>query len=455
MATQPGGFNNLGSTPTLSLGKNPGMIGSTLKFNTSATTPQTANFARSSAPVVHPTTSAPVKKQITTDASGNTTETHYATPTVQQDPLMAKVTSAPAKTPEQMAAGNNIGTSPGSAAPITPENKANAPVTYPGLINRAVEVASQPSADYQAQLAEANKYNEALKRSRMNEAGALSANAQNPIPLEFQQGRGQVLQSQYANEQAALGSAMQGAASLVPATTSQQSIQQSGLLSAAGLTPEALRYGETAGTLNPLNNLDSIAQQVISGQISPAQAKAMGGNISTWEGALNQAILKKNPNYNEATAQGAYDARQTSTGTQAMTVEGYKSALQQGQNLQTQLTDLITTFGLNPNDVNKVNMGLQIIANNVSDPRYKILQNYVNDIANTYAQILTPPGGSATDTTRGIASSMLDSSMAGNGLITVMKSLDEAANAKISGVKTEGAAGRGTSTGNTWGDIFG
>lgn len=123
-------------------------------------------------------------------------------------------------------------------------------------------------------------------------------------------------------------------------------------------------------------------------------------------------------------------------GAQGAQVEGYKSALQQGQNLQSQLGDLITSFGLNPADVNAVNSGIQAIARNTSDPRYQILNNYINDIANTYAQILTPPGGSATDTTRGIAASMLDATAKGTSILDVMKSLDAAANAKIAGTPT-------------------
>ncbi len=85
-----------------------------------------------------------------------------------------------------------------------------------------------------------------------------------------------------------------------------------------------------------------------------------------------------------------------------------------------------------------MNSGVQLIAQNTSSPQYKILSNYVNDIANTYAQILTPPGGSQTDTTRGLAASMLDATAKGTSILDVMRSLDAAADAKIAGVSTLG-----------------
>lgn len=326
--------------------------------------------------------------------------------------------------------------------------------TYPGMIAGATSAAQgnlslgQKAQDIATQTGQ--QISDIGQRGASARGGYLSTGT-SPVA----EGNAAILaQTTAAQQQAAAAGGEMALKGTAQGLTAQQQTQ-SGMLGAAGLTPEALRYGGTAGgTLNPLNNLDSIASQVISGQISPAQARAMGGNISTWEGALNQALLAKNPQYNEAKMQGAYEATQSTSGTQTGTVESYKSALQQGQNLKAQLTDLITSFNLNPADINKANQGLQAIASNVSDPRYKILQNYVNDIANTYAQVLTPPGGSQTDTTRGLAASMLDSTMAGKGLITVMDSLDQAANAKIAGVKTQGGAGTATS-GGTWNDIFG
>lgn len=240
-----------------------------------------------------------------------------------------------------------------------------------------------------------------------------------------------------------------------------QGLTQSGLTSAGTLAqPNTAAYGQT--TYNPLtnsfgssgSNLDpqtqagTLAQQVQSGQITYDQAlQSMGYAGQAGTTFLNNAITAAGGNPLQLQAQGA--ATQGVIGSQQTQIAGYQSAMQQGQNLQSQLTDLISSFGLNPSDINAVNSGLQKIAQNTSSPQYKILSNYVNDIANTYSQVLTPPGGSATDTTRGIATSMLDATAKGTSLIQTMHSLDEAAKAKIAGVSTTGASTAGVTHGSS------
>ncbi len=222
----------------------------------------------------------------------------------------------------------------------------------------------------------------------------------------------------------------------------------SGLGTAVGYgQPQLGQYGQTY--YNPLNagqggsggsqvqpndpfyqTLQSYAQQAATGQYSAIPSSITSNPVLNAQ--LNEMAKGINPSYNPVTSAAQSQVTANQVGTQA----GYQSALQQGQNLQAQLTDLIRTFGLNPGDINAANIGIQQIAKNVSDPHYKQLQNYINDIANTYSQILTPPGGSATDTSRGIAASMLDATASGTSIIDTMRSLDEAAKAKIAGVQT-------------------
>jgi len=195
-------------------------------------------------------------------------------------------------------------------------------------------------------------------------------------------------------------------------------------------------WSQSNSSLNPLNNIPNLAQQVANGTMSYQDALAQGGTVQNFAGALTAASTRLNPGLNFNTAQGNTGAQQTVASGQAQTVAGYTSALQQGKNLQTQLNDLVQTFGLNPSDINAVNSGLQTIARNTSNPYYQALNNYINDIANTYAQILTPPNGTVTDTSRGIATSMLNATASGTSLATTMASLDQQANAKIAGVTT-------------------
>jgi hypothetical protein len=187
--------------------------------------------------------------------------------------------------------------------------------------------------------------------------------------------------------------------------------------------------------------LQSYAKMAASGQMSGIPSSITGNAVLNAQ--MNQMAQQINPNYNPVTSAAQSQVTTQQTGQQA----GYQSALQQGQNLQSQLGDLITSLGLNPNDVNAMNAGIQAIANNTSSTGYKLLSNYVNDIANTYSQILTPPGGSATDTSRGIASSMLDATAKGQSIIDVMKGLDQQAQAKIAGTMTSyGSSSGGSST---------
>lgn len=141
-----------------------------------------------------------------------------------------------------------------------------------------------PSADYLAQQARANAYNDALQQSRTNEAHGLANNALNPIPLEFQQGRAQVLQSQYGQEQSALGAAYQGASNLQNAANTQQGLQQTGLANAAGAygTLQGLATAQQGQQLNGLGSAAGLAQPVqvpYSNQlINPATGQSVTGN---------------------------------------------------------------------------------------------------------------------------------------------------------------------------------
>ena len=200
-------------------------------------------------------------------------------------------------------------------------------------------------------------------------------------------------------------------------------------MTAAGVDPSDPFY----------KTMQQYAQMAVNNQMTSIPSSI------TQNAVLNAQLMKMataiNPSFNPNVASGAGAAQTTVAGTQTQQIETWKSSLQQGQNLVSQLNDLLTKFGLNPSDVNKVNQGLQSIASNVSDPRYKMLQNYIADIANTYAQILTPAGQSPSDYKTQIANSMLDATAKGSSLKTVMQGLDQQAQAKIAGVATAGGSG--------------
>jgi hypothetical protein len=255
------------------------------------------------------------------------------------------------------------------------------------------------------------------------EQGLSYANTQQGLQETAGQGAYSGAQTQAQRATGAAGTAVQAVAPITGVQYGTQTIQ-----------PGTLGTTSGAGTVQPSDpfyaTLQQYAKMAASGQLASVPSSVTGN--AQLNAQLNDMAKQINPSYNPivSSTQGNITSSQV---TQQAT---YQSALQQGQALQSQLTDLIRTFGLNPSDINAANTGLQKIAQNTSSPQYKILQNYVNDVANTYAQILTPPGGSATDTTRSIAASMIDATASGQSMITTMQSLDQAAQAKIANVVT-------------------
>lgn len=334
------------------------------------------------------------------------------------------------------------------SAPQAPTQPATP--TYAGLVGNLVS-----NAQNTAQQGQMTPEELAARQKLAGIPGVLgAANAQiesTPSENAVQMGREAVAGRNVEAQRQSLAGQVDAYAAERAANVSANSAagNQYGTAVAAG-KPTVESYGETTfnpltgtfdggGNLDPQTQATSLAQKVISRQMTYDQAaQSLGYAGSVGSNFLNNAITSAGENPLQLQASGS--ATQGVIGTQTATQAGYQSALQQGQNLQSQLKDLITTFGLNPADLNKANQGLQTIARNVSDPHYKQLENYVNDIANTYAQVLTPPGGSATDTSRGIASSMLDATAKGTSLIDTMKSLDNAAQAKIAGVSTTGGS---------------
>lgn len=262
----------------------------------------------------------------------------------------------------------------------------------------------------------------------------------------------------------AAGQGLSGQGQLLNAAQNQASRAQgaAGTVFGAGLnTPTG--YGQA--TFNPLTGFSSGGGQVQPGDpfyatLQQAAQQAANGQYSAIPGSItsnpvlnaqmNELAKQINPNYNPVTsaAQSAVSAQQV--GNVANMTTAYKSAA----NLGSQLNDLITTFGINPGDINAVNTGIQKIAQNTSSSQYKALNNLITDLVATYSSILTP--GASTDTARATAASLLDASAKGSAITQTLKDLDEQAKAKISG-QTTGygeTPGGNTKTGSiTWDNI--
>lgn len=240
---------------------------------------------------------------------------HTATPTVTQPPAQTQGDSlmssfGPAKTPQEMMAA---GAATDHTATATPEK----PLSYGGLVGDLAKFGTTPSSAFTDSL---GNYKEAvgnLSQFQQNLADTFAANKMNPIALPYMQGRDAAIQQANASKLEALQGAVQSSQKGIELGQAQQGLEQSAITGAAGFAqPQLGAYGQTfysplgggsaggdgGGALNPINNIPSLADAVINGQMSPSQAFAQGGSVQNFQGLLTQAIMQKNPafNFNQA-----------------------------------------------------------------------------------------------------------------------------------------------------------
>ncbi len=362
---------------------------------------------------------------------------------------------------------------PGLAPPPNPQNSPYTNTGAPGFsstVGSLASTASQPSRAFTDAQAQAKQALSDLNTSRQNEAQQLALNNSNPIPLEFQQGRGQVLQSQYLSQQDAYAQQYAGATAQENAATGQQSAQQNGLGQAASLSaPQLGQYGQPyynpldtnqsgasgGGALNPINNIQSIAQQVVSGQISPSQANAMGGNIANFQGALNQAILGLKPGYNAAQAQGAYDAKQSNTTTSGTAPTNAASSAYQTlypQLLQLQnTTSNVDQFGnlllntmkdpsgntINPSDLKYANQTLSQIRNQLSSSQQATFDSTFASLKSRVSGLLAQGGSEIPSQITSDANKIIDGSLPFSSLSAVLQRITTEGNILTSNLQNQ------------------
>ena len=306
---------------------------------------------------------------------------------------------------------------PSGTAPQTfntnPYN-ATAPA-YSGTVGALAGTASQPSAAFTQAQNTAQTALQQLEASQSNEANANAANQSNPIPLEFQQGRGQVLQNQYNAQQQALANEYQGAVGLEGAATSQQGTQQSGLAGAAGLS--APQPANALGTYNPTTG----QYEQYGGGTGGGAAAAGGVQTQVQQGAAVQSM------------EGIYQQAQglASTLTQAINQSGYNPAQGVGP---------ANTYANGVNDWLQKNSG---------NPQYQNVANLVSEVANKYAAILNQSGGTPTSVSQ-VQQQIINGLASGQQIEQVLGSLATNAQTSINALQSasQNNANNGT-TGNS------
>lgn len=305
--------------------------------------------------------------------------------------------------PDPNANANTQYTTPSGAVVTGGGQTVSAPQSQPsdprtGLIGQMVSGTQQIAP----QIAQTQGAIQDLRTELANKEGILQ---NTPGELNFMTGRSNQLQQLEAAKEGALQNKLtaqeqqlatvQGAqnnaiSALSPSNQFSQVPYGTQLIGSGGQNAQqggaiggAINGQQPGGSLNPINNIQSIAQQVISEKISPSQGYAMGGNVSNFQGALNAEIQKQSPGFNTGTAQGKYDASQTNTqnnitapqqayqGTYQAGVQGYQQTNTQLNNVSG-LGALAVNVGgagnINPFDAKFANQTLAQFRTQLSSP---------------------------------------------------------------------------------------
>lgn len=293
----------------------------------------------------------------------------------------------------------STGVQDGPAAPvINPNLSTTPPTTFPGLVGSLAgagqNAVNTGSAQEQEAFQKAQALQQQLAGSQGNEALTLANMQGNPIPIEFQQGRGNIVQGLYQGQQNALASELQGQSNLAGQGTAVQGQGINALGTATGATAPQLGGIGTQQYYQPLN-----ADQT---------------------GSTNQ--------YGTGPAAAANIA---SIQSHTQNINDWSAARQSASNIGGQLNNFLQQNQINPSDFNGVNKFLQAIGAQTSSPQYKQFYNLVTDLANTYAPVLGQ--GDASNYKVQLAQSLLDGTANGQTIPQILQGLDNQAQAKIQG----------------------
>lgn len=179
------------------------------------------------------------------------------------------------------------------------------PAIFPNIVSSLAQRSAQPSGAFTKAQDEYSRASKELADYKQKTAEALGIMEGQGVPLEFVQGRQQVLQRQAEAGRGAREEQVTRAAQNLQTALSQQQVEQSALTGAAGLIPEALRYGFAGGGgMSPQNQAQQYAQEVVAGTRTYDDAvKAMGLYGDAGKQFLDTAIRGGSPGFSFAQAQ--------------------------------------------------------------------------------------------------------------------------------------------------------
>lgn len=244
-------------------------------------------------------------------------------------------------------------------------------------------------------------------------ATQLGANSQNPIPLEFQTGRANVLQNMESQKEAALQGQLQN-------IISGYNMQAGSLESAAGLSaPLVMGLGQTAQ--------------------APTGGGANGGYIvSPQQAAQNATYAGQVQNNIQQSSNFANQAAPLAT------------TMKQIDALTPQITSFMSSVGLNPNTIPFANEAIQAYLARTNPAAIASLNAMVGDFKTYASQILGESGLTPTAVTA-ITDSLDPSKMNGKDLAQFMQTITAIGNTRLAPL--QGAA-TGAQSANTNGQLY-
>lgn len=291
-------------------------------------------------------------------------------------------------------------------APVAPvSTNTTSPATFSGLVGQTALAGQNAASTGSSQ--EAQAYNEAqalqsqLAGSQSNEANTLANMQGNPIPLEFQQGRGNIVQGLYQAQQNALSSQLQGESNLAGQGTAVQGQGLTALGNAAGLAaPQLGSIGQV-----PYSPLD-LSQGSVLGSTQPGGVAAAGNLLGQLQGAQaqgaapGQAAASNISTSGTAATSAAASGLQTATQNYVTANTAYSAAQNQAANLQ----QVLTSTGINSNP-QFVNQRINQLQNQLGSANYtsfitaltEMQQKYTTLLSTVGAQTPTVNGQQATD----------------------------------------------------------
>jgi len=475
-----------------------GALMSVLPKTATPTPTQSTIPSLSQAGIISPPSTQPIKKQTVTTASGDTHTTEYHPPA---EPAQTVASTGDKPNPEYITGSIGPGNTPTlptqtptQTPPVVPQNATGAtqtPVVSPtpspfsanaqpaatsaqGLLNTGTSQEQEAFTKAQALQAQ-------LAGSQGNEATTLANMQGNPIPIEFQQGRGNIVQGLYNSQQQALASELQGESNLAGTGATLAGTGQTGLLGAGQLSTPSNQYSQVPfgtqlinsqganvapnGGLLSTDLLNQYATMAANGQYS-AIPTSITGNLAL-NAQLNAAAKAINPNYNPivSQAQGAATASNVQTQNTLNTNIGAQGAQQATQNYiaaktsydtasqqATNLQNTLATTGIN-NNPQFVNQKINALQNQLGSANYASFITALNETKQAYTSLLSSVGASTPTVNGQQATDIFNANSTPAQINAAIDALNTASYAKlkplydqISTYSNIGASGSGSSS---------